>query len=56
MLTSVEARAMLAAINTATLTGLRDRALIGTLIYTFARIGAAVEGQVLTPFYLLTVR
>ncbi len=25
-----------------TITGLRDRALIGVLVYTFARIGAAV--------------
>ncbi len=39
VLTSDEARAMLAAIDTGSVTGLRDRALIGTMIYTFARIG-----------------
>jgi site-specific recombinase XerD len=33
-----EARALLAVIDTGTLTGLRDRALIGVMIYTFARI------------------
>lgn len=38
VLTSEEARAMLAGIDTGSLTGLRDRALIGTMIYTFARI------------------
>ncbi len=37
---------LLAAINTATLTGLRDRALIGTMIYTFARIGAVLQMNV----------
>jgi len=46
VLTSEEARAMLAAIDTATLTGLRDRALIGTMIYTFARIGAVLQMNV----------
>ncbi len=46
VLTSEEARAMLAEINTATLTGLRDRALIGTMIYTFARIGAVLQMNV----------
>src|SRR5579862_952077 len=35
-----EARALLAAINTGSLTGLRDRALVGTMIHTFARAGA----------------
>ena len=46
VLTSEEARAMLAAIDTGTLTGLRDRALIGTMIYTFARIGAVLQMNV----------
>lgn len=41
-----EARALLAAINTATLTGLRDRALIAVMIYTFARIGAVLQMNV----------
>ncbi len=46
VLTSEEARAMLAAINPGTLTGLCDRALIGTMIYTFARIGAVLQMNV----------
>jgi site-specific recombinase XerD len=46
VLTSEEARAMLAAIDTGSLTGLRDRALIGTMIYTFARIGAVLNMNV----------
>jgi integrase/recombinase XerD len=41
-----EARALLAAINTTSLTGLRDRALIAIMIYTFARIGAVVQMNV----------
>ena len=35
-----EAKALLAAIDTGKLIGLRDRALIGMLLFTFARIGA----------------
>ena len=41
-----EARALLAAIDTSSLIGLRDRALIGTLLYTFARVGAAIAMRV----------
>jgi len=41
-----EARALLAAIDTSSLTGLRDRALIGTMIYTFARVGAVLQMNV----------
>jgi len=41
-----EARALLAAIDTNTLTGLRDRALIGIMLYTFARIGAVLHMNV----------
>lgn len=41
-----EARALLAAIDTNSLTGLRDRALIGAMIYTFARIGAVLQMNV----------
>lgn len=41
-----EARALLAAIDTDSLTGLRDRALIGVMIYTFARIGAVLHMNV----------
>ena len=46
VLTSDEARALLAAIDPGSLTGLRDRALIGTMIYTFARIGAVLQMNV----------
>jgi site-specific recombinase XerD len=41
-----EARALLAVIDTKSLTGLRDRALIGVMIYTFARIGAVLNMNV----------
>jgi integrase len=41
-----EARALLAAIDTGSVTGLRDRALIGTMIYTFARVGAVLQMNV----------
>jgi integrase/recombinase XerD len=34
-------RELLAAINTTSLLGLRDRALIALMGYTFARVGAA---------------
>ena len=43
VLTSDEARALLTVIDTSSLTGLRDRALIGTMIYTFARVGAVLQ-------------
>jgi site-specific recombinase XerC len=38
-----EARALLSSIDTNTLVGLRDRALIGIMIYTFARVGAVLQ-------------
>jgi integrase/recombinase XerD len=38
-----EARALLDSIQTDTLVGLRDRALIALLVYTFARVSAAVQ-------------
>jgi integrase/recombinase XerD len=41
-----EARALLDAIETTSLAGLRDRALIGLMVYTFARVGAAVGMRV----------
>jgi site-specific recombinase XerD len=41
-----EARALIAAIDTSTLTGSRDRALIGVMVYTFARIGAVLQMNV----------
>jgi site-specific recombinase XerD len=42
VLTAEEARAMLDAIDITTPVGLRDRALIGLMVYTFARVGAAI--------------
>ena len=41
-----EARALLDAIDVATPVGLRDRALIGLMVYSFARIGAALAMKV----------
>ncbi len=41
-----EARALIATINTASITGLRDRALIAVMIYTVARVGAALQMSV----------
>ena len=41
-----EARALLDAIDVTTIAGLRDRALIGLMVYSFARIGAALAMQV----------
>lgn len=46
MLDAVEARTLLDAIPDDTLIGLRDRALIGVMIYTFARINAVLEMKV----------
>jgi len=46
VLDAAEARALLDAIPTDTLTGLRDRALIGVMTYAFARIGAVVSMRV----------
>jgi site-specific recombinase XerD len=42
VLAAPEARQLLDSINTKTVVGLRDRALIGLLVFTFARIGAAL--------------
>ena len=41
-----EARALLDAIPADTLTGLRDRALIGVMVYTFARVNAVIGMKV----------
>jgi integrase/recombinase XerC len=46
VLEPAEARGLLDAIDTATHAGLRDRALIGLMVYTFARIGAALAMKV----------
>ncbi|MCB8883969.1 tyrosine-type recombinase/integrase [Acidisoma cellulosilytica] len=41
-----EARALLDAIDATTLTGLRDRAFVGVMVYTFARVNAVLDMQV----------
>ena len=46
VLAAEEARALLDAIDISTLIGLRDRALIGLMVYTFARVGAAIKMRV----------
>ena len=46
VLDPAEARQLLDAIDTTTVIGLRDRALIGLMVYSFARIGAAIGMRV----------
>ncbi len=46
VLSADEARALLDAIDITTAIGLRDRALIGLMVYTFARVGAAIKMRV----------
>jgi len=46
ILSPEEAHELFAGIPTDTLVGLRDRALIGVLIYSFARVSAAVSMRV----------
>ena len=46
VLTADEARALLDSIDTSTLVGLRDRALISVMTFAFARIGAVVAMRV----------
>jgi integrase/recombinase XerD len=46
VLTTDQARALIDSIDTSTLVGLRDRALIGVMTYAFARIGAVVSMRV----------
>ncbi len=46
VLSAEEARKLLDSIDITTLIGLRDRALIGTMVYSFARVGAAVTMRV----------
>ena len=46
MLSAEEARKLLDAIESNTLIGLRDKALIGTIVYSFARVGATVSMRV----------
>lgn len=46
VLTGGEARQLLDVIDTTTIAGLRDRALIGTMVYSFARVSAVVTMDV----------
>ncbi|MCA3229394.1 MAG: tyrosine-type recombinase/integrase [Burkholderiales bacterium] len=46
VLSAEEARTLLDSIDTSTTIGLRDRALIGLMVYTFARVGAAIKMRV----------
>jgi integrase/recombinase XerD len=46
VLSSEEARKLLDSIESDTLIGQRDRALIGTMVYSFARVGAAIGMKV----------
>jgi YVTN family beta-propeller protein len=46
VLTTDQARALIESIDTSTLVGLRDRALIGVMTYAFARVGAVVAMRV----------
>jgi len=46
VLDAAEARRLLDGIDTATHAGLRDRALIGLMVYSFARVGAALGMRV----------
>jgi site-specific recombinase XerD len=50
VLTADEARKLLDSIDTSTVIGLRDRAIIGVMIYSFARVGACV-GMKVEDFY-----
>ena len=45
VLAADEARTLIDTIDTSTITGLRDRALIGLMVYTFARVGAVIKMQ-----------
>jgi integrase len=46
VLTAHEARQLLDAIDVSTIAGLRDRALIGIMVYSFARVGALIAMNV----------
>jgi site-specific recombinase XerD len=46
VLAADEVRTLIDAIDTSSITGLRDRALIGLMVYTFARVGAVIKMQV----------
>jgi integrase/recombinase XerD len=46
VLTADQARQLLDSIETSSIVGLRDRALIGVMVYTFARVGAVITMKV----------
>lgn len=46
VLDTAQTRALLEAIDTDTIVGLRDRALIGAIVYTFARVSAVIGMRV----------
>src|SRR5450631_3636642 len=46
VLTSDEARELMDSLDASTVIGLRDRALIATMIYTFGRVGAVIKMRV----------
>ena len=46
VLSAEEARVLIDSIDTDSLAGLRDRALIGIMVYTFARVGAVIKMRV----------
>ncbi|QDV90774.1 Tyrosine recombinase XerC [Phycisphaerae bacterium RAS2] len=46
VLTADQARKLLDSIDTTTIVGLRDRALIGVMVYSFSRVGAVVAMRV----------
>ena len=46
VLTAEQARELLDSIDTRTIAGLRDRALMGVMVYSFARVGAVVSMRV----------
>lgn len=45
-LTADQARQLIDSIDTGSITGLRDRAFIGVMVYTFARVGAVITMKV----------
>ena len=55
VLTAEEARQLLDGIDTATVIGLRDRALIATMLFTFARV-SAVTGMKVDDYYQIGKR
>jgi site-specific recombinase XerC len=46
VLSADEARELIDAIDTAKLSGFRDRALIGVMVFSFGRVGAVVQMNV----------